>query len=265
MRFRSLAQLEKPRPREVVFTSLPEAILLTDYARQKAFLINQLVREQHGRSYEWYGFTLGTVAEPELILDIGLPVNEQNLEQYVSLTPEQIAAFRDSLPRHLMINGWIHSHGDLELHRFSDLDAANQVTVLDFVTAQLRCPVAKVQVLIEDLVLLAADSSQDLDLASGSVSLITDVPVRRAELWEMVYGGFCYALVIGDSGWHTQEIYHKKRGILTGSLTITQHSVGITPVDDGRRLTSLEIETLAAEVAAKISPVPYIPPKIENL
>ncbi len=265
MRFKNLAQLEKPRPREVVFASLPEAILLTDYARQKAFLINKLVREQHGRSYEWYGFTLGPVEEPELILDIGLPVNEQNLEQYVSLTPEQIAAFRDSLPPHLMINGWIHSHGDLDLHRFSELDAANQATVLDFVTAQLRRPLAKVQVLVEDLVLLTADSRQEPDLVPGSVSLITDVPVRRAELWEMVYGGFCYALVIGDSGWHTQEIYYKKRGILTGCLTITQQSAGITAVDDGRRLTPLEMETLAAEVAAKISPVPYVPPKIENL
>ncbi len=90
MRLKSLRQAQRNPPREVIFATLPETILLTEYARQKAFFINELVRQQHQRSFEWYGYTLGAKSRPEVILDIGLPANDQNLEQYVSLTPEQI-------------------------------------------------------------------------------------------------------------------------------------------------------------------------------
>lgn len=265
MRLKNLGQLKKASPKEVIFTQLPEVIHLSDYAREKAFLINKLVRQQFQRSYEWYGFTLGRRAAPELIVDIGLPVQDQNLEQYVSLAPEKIAVFRDSLPEDLLINGWIHSHGNLSLHQFSDLDQANHATVLDFVTAELRLPLAKVQVLIGDLTLLVADSWQEADLRAGSVSLITDVPIKHAELWELVYGGFCYAIVIGDSGWHLQEIHYKKRGLLSGQVSVWHQQATIRYYDDGRRLPHSEVEALAEEVATKLAPVSYLPPKMESL
>lgn len=265
MKLKSLGQLRKTVPREIVFASLPRVVQLTRYAYEKAFLINQLVREQHERSYEWYGFTLAWRWQPEVVIDIGLPVNEQNLEQYVRLAPEKIAAFRDSLAPDLLINGWIHSHGNLQLRQFSDLDTANQTTVLDFVTAELRLPLAKRMVRIDDLNLLWADDWQPEDLRAGSVSLITDAPVSRAEIWEMVYGGFCYAIVIGDAGWHTQEIYYKRRGLLTGQESIQHQAAPLELQDDGRRLTPADHEALAAEVAAKLAPVPYQPPKMESL
>ncbi len=265
MRIKSLAGLKKSASREIPLAELPVEIFMTTYARDKAYTINELVRAIHQQSYEWYGFTLASRAEPELIVDIGLPVNDQNQDQYVSLAPEKIAAYRDSLPETMVINGWIHSHGDLEFRHFSETDAANQATVLDYVTARLRLPVAKVEVVIKDLVLLHQGAWQEEDLKRGSVSLITDTPVSEARIWETEYGGFCYAIVIGDDGWHDQEIHYKKRGILSGQTFVGKESAPIRLIDDGRLLTQSDLEVLAEEVKNRLSPVPYILPKLEGL
>jgi hypothetical protein len=265
MRIKSLAGLKKSGRREISLAELPSDIFLTAYARNKAYKINELVRVIHRQSYEWYGFTLATREQPEIIVDIGLPVNEQNQDQYVSLAPEKIAAYRDSLPESMVINGWIHSHGELEHRRFSSTDASNQATVLDYVTARLRLPVAKVEIVIQDLVLLQEGDWQEEDLKRGSVSLITDVPVSEARLWETEYGGFSYAIVIGDDGWHEQEIHYKKRGILSGQTLVGQKAAPITVIDDGRRLTPSDLDLLEEEVKTRLSPVRYIPPKLEGL
>lgn len=265
MRIKRLAELKKPELREIPLAELPQEILITPYAWQKAYTINKLVRNIHGQSYEWYGFTLAWRQQPEIIVDIGLPVNEQNQDQYVSLAVDQIAAFRDSLAESMLINGWIHSHGTLALHHFSEVDAANQATVLDYVTAQLRLPVAKVEVVVDDLVCLQEGGWTEGDLQQGSVTLITDVPVASARLWEMEYGGFCYAIVIGDDGWHEQEIHYKKRGILSGRSFFSYRAAPLRLVEDGRRLTPSDREALEAEVRSRLSPVPYTPPRLEGL
>jgi hypothetical protein len=265
LRIKSLAGLKKSASREIALAELPEEIFLTAYARDKAYKINELVRAIHQQSYEWYGFTLASRQKPELIVDIGLPVNEQNQDQYVSLAPEKIAAYRDSLPETMVINGWIHSHGKLEYRHFSEIDAANQATVLDYVTALLRLPVAKVEIVIQDLVLLHQGTWQEEDLKRGSVSLITDAPVSEARIWETEYGGFCYAIVIGDEGWHEQEIHYKKRGILSGQTFVSKKAAPIKLIDDGRLLTPSDLEALEEEVRNRLSPVTYIPPKLEGL
>jgi hypothetical protein len=265
VKLKSLSSLRKAAAQEIPLSDLPQEIAVTRYAWDKAYKINELVRTLHERSYEWYGFTLGARQQPEVILDIGLPANEQNLDQYVSLAPEKIAVYRDSLSESLIINGWVHSHGELEFRHFSDTDDANQAVVLDFVTARLRLPVTKVEVLVDDLVLLHAGACQDEDLKRGSVSLVTDSPVSQASLWETEYGGFCYAIVIGDDGWHDQEIHYKKRGILSGRTWVGHTAAAIRLIDDGRFLTPSELEALAEEVKNRLSPVPYIPPKLEGL
>ena len=81
MRFKSLAQLKRPEAYEVSLASLPEEIRLTGYARAKAFKISELVRQIHGDSYEWYGYTLGSRDNPEVVSDIGLPKNDENIQQ----------------------------------------------------------------------------------------------------------------------------------------------------------------------------------------
>lgn len=265
MRLKRLADLKKPGQREILLAELPDEIRITPFALEKSFIINTLVRRIHGRSYEWYGFTLAWRRQPEVIVDIGLPVNDKNEDQYVSLAADQIAAFREALPEAMLINGWIHSHGDLALQHFSAVDAANQATVLDYVTAQLWLPVAKVEVAIQELVCLQEGQWTEEDLRPGSVTLITDVPVRRARLWETEYGGFCYAIVIGDDGWHNQEIHYKKRGILSGRTFVSHLAADLTLVPDGRQLTASDREELEEAVRTRLSPVPYVPARLEGL
>ena len=55
----------------------------------------------HGDSLEWYGYTLGEKAKPDLVLDVGLPWNGQNVPDYTALTPQMIQELQKSLPASL--------------------------------------------------------------------------------------------------------------------------------------------------------------------
>ncbi|MDD3580018.1 MAG: hypothetical protein PHW74_03230 [Desulfobacca sp.] len=265
MRFKSLSQLKRPAAIEVVLDSLPQAIRMTAYARAKAFKINELVRSIYELSYEWYGYTLARRDDPDLIRDIGLPKNEQNVLEYTSIDPEKIASYQESLAPDCFINGWIHSHGDLDFHVFSATDEQNHLTVLDYVTALYKKPIAKKEIVIKDLNLLVAGQFTDQDLKTGSACLITDVPVSQARILETIYGGFCYGIVIGDQGWHQQEIYYKQRAILSGQTTISHNPADIVLVDTGQSLAAAELAALAAEVKDKINPITYKLEKLEIL
>jgi hypothetical protein len=265
LRFKSLAELKRPPRGETVLGALPDKIRMAHYARQKAFKINELVRSIYQDSYEWYGYTLARRDDPELIVDLGLPRNEQNILQYTRVHPEKIAAYQESLPAEVLINGWIHSHGNLDLKNFSEIDAANQVTVLDYVTAGLRRAIAKREIVINEAALLVQGDFTDDALHQGSVTIITDRPVSEVRILETVYGVFCYSIVIGDDGWHHQEIYYKKRGILSGQAIVSQKDADIVLVDTGRVLTEADIDELSAEVKEKIHPETYTSPKIESM
>jgi hypothetical protein len=233
------------------------------YAREKAFKINELVRSVHQDSLEWYGFTLGTAGNPELITDIGLPRNDLNLQDHTTLGVERIAEFQESLLKDDIINGWIHSHGALMYKHFSQTDEENHSVVLDFVASSLRRPVAKREIAIKDLVFLVKDHFVEEDLAQGSVCLITDVPISSATIMETVYGSFCYAIVIGDQGWHQQQIHYQEKGVLSGHTALNHKDAEITPVDTGRILTQLDVDALRDEVEAKIQP--HTNPPLEKL
>ncbi len=265
MRFKSLASLKRREPREFVFATLPREIPITRYALDKAFKISELVRAAFRESFEWYGFTLGNRQQPEVVIDIGLPQNTGNVADYVSLAPEKIAAYQETLPPEMVINGWIHSHGDMELRKFSAIDEANQRTVLDYVTTSLRRPVAKREIVIDDLVCLVQGEHQESDLRRGSVSLITDVPVGEVALLETVYGSFCYSLVIGDDGWHHQEICYQNRGILSGHVLVESREAELRLLDSGRSLSPADIRLLQDEVREKIQPISYKPETIERM
>ena len=254
MRFRSLSDLERQKPKEVILATLPQEISITHYAKDKAFKISELVREIHDESYEWYGFTLADKDNPELITDIGLPRNAQNLEEYATINPEGIAEYHDSLAGDTVINGWIHSHGALHYMHFSHTDEANHATVLDFVTARLRKTVAKKEIPIQDLHLLVKDEFEEEELEQGSVSLITDAVVSEAILMETIYGGFSYSIVIGDEGWHEQEIHYKERGVISGHSHVSRKSSDLVLIDNGRSLTQADITMLSEEVEEKIQP-----------
>jgi hypothetical protein len=262
MRFKDLSQLKRPEPLKITLGSLPQHILMVKYAKDKAFKISELVGVIFEKSFEWYGFTLANKDHPELIVDIGLPQNDLNLQDYTTLGSRRIAEYHESLPEDVIINGWIHSHGALNYKHFSHTDEENHLTVLDFVAARTRKPLAKQEVAIQDLVLLEKDRFVEKDMEKGSVCLITDGPVTEAKIMETVYGSFCYSIVIGDEGWHKQEIHYWERGILSGLTTASSKSANIEFVDTGRFLSQSDISALSNEVEKKIKPHTDPPPEL---
>ncbi len=264
MRLRSLADLKRPPALEIQLATLPQELKITRFALDKAFAVNEAVRRLFQGSFEWYGFTLARRPEPEVVVDIGLPHNDENFEEFTRVGAERIAAFAETLPAGLVVNGWVHSHGDLDFQEFSGTDAANQATVLDYVTTLVKRPLAKREVVVQDLALLTKDAYPAGDLAQGSVTLITDVPVAEARLLETVLGGFCYALVVGDGGWHRQEIHYKTRGLLTGVTEVSRRQAELTVVAVPDTPT-LDQAALQEEVRQKINPLRYKPEKLERV
>ena len=262
MRFKNLSQLKRPQPLEITLGSLPQHILMAKYAKNKAFKISELVGVIFEKSFEWYGFTLANNDHPELIVDIGLPQNDLNLQDYTTLGSQRIAEFQESLPEDVMINGWIHSHGALNYKHFSHTDEENHRTVLDFVAARTRKPLAKTEIAIQDLVLLQKDHFEQTDMEKGSVCLITDGPITEAKIMETIYGSFCYSIVIGDAGWHEQEIHCRERGILSGHTAASSKATTIEFVDTGRSLSQSDINALRNEVKEKIKPHTDPPPEL---
>ena len=262
MRFKDLSQLKRPEPLIITLGSLPQHILMAKYAKNKAFKISELVGVIFEKSFEWYGFTLANNDHPELIADIGLPQNDLNLQDYTTLGSQRIAEFQESLPEDVMINGWIHSHGALNYRHFSNIDEKNHFTVLDFVAARNRKPLAKKEISIQDLVLLEKDRFVKKDLEKGSVCLITDGPITEAKIMETLYGSFCYSIVIGDEGWHEQQIHCRERGILSGHTAASSKAATIEFVDTGRSLSQSDISALSDEVEDKIRPHTDPPPEL---
>ncbi len=262
MRFKDLSRLKRPKPLIIALGSLPQRILMAKYAKDKAFKISERVGVIFEKSFEWYGFTLAENDYPELIVDIGLPQNDLNLQDYTTLGSQRIAEFQESLPEDVMINGWIHSHGALNYRHFSNTDEKNHLTVLDFVAARTRKPLAKKEIAIQDLVLLEKDRFVAKDLGKGSVCLITDGPITEAKIMETIYGSFCYSIVIGDEGWHEQEIHCRERGILSGHTTERSQAANIEFVDTGRSLSQSDISELSNEVEEKIKPRTDPPPEL---
>jgi hypothetical protein len=262
MRFKTLSRLKRSEPLEIILGNLPKSILMAEYARAKAFKISAMVLKIFKESYEWYGFTLADPAHPEFIIDIGLPENNMNLQNYTTLGSSKIAEFHESLPKDHIINGWIHSHGALNYKHFSTTDEKNSRTVLDFVAAGTRKPLAKKEIPIQDLVLLEKGRFSEKDLEKGTISLITDKPITEAKIMETVYGSFCFSIVIGDSGWHEQQIHYRERSILSGHGSVRSQSTNIEFVDTQRTLSPEEIQVLSNEVKDKIQPNLNPPPEL---
>lgn len=254
MRFKTLSQLKRSEPLNIILGDHPQSILMAEYAKAKAFIIGDLIRKNFKDSYEWYGFTLADPAHPELIIDIGFPENNMNLQDYTTLGSAKIAEFHESLPKDRIINGWIHSHGALKYKHFSTIDDRNSRTVLEFVAAGRRKLLAKREISVQDLVLLQKDRFEEKDLGKGSVSLITDKPIAEANIMEGVYGSFCFSIVIGDDGWHEQQIHYRERRILSGHETTWSRSTSIEFIDTRRTLNPDEIQSIANEVKVKIQP-----------
>jgi hypothetical protein len=254
VKLRNLSFLKRADPEEIPLATFPTDMLITKFAWEKALAINPLVNQIHGSSYEWYGLTLAEKEHPECIVDIGIPVNASNVHRHTGIDPESIALFRESLPANQVINGWIHSHGSLGYKRFSRTDETNHVTVLDYVSTFLKTPLARREVLIEDTVLLTRDSMKDAAGFAGNVWIVTDNQVSEARIFEKVYGFFSYAILVGDGGWHRQEIYCRTRGILTGTEYTTKKEAQLFAVESGKMFTERDKELLTEEIRDKVNP-----------
>lgn len=247
---------------EVALGELPASVRMTGFAHAKAFAISSMVRELYGESYEWYGLTLGDERRPEIITDIGLPRNARNLRQYTQLETADLLAFQEEVPAGRVINGWIHSHGDLQVHDFSPVDEVNHRTVLEYVASRLRCPVAKKEIRIEGLTVLQENSWSPEQMKEGSVTVLTDGPLGRVRLLETVYGSFCFALVIGDAGWMQSRLLTKRRGILTGIAVYEDRDVPFVVEEPREGLTEAQRESLKEEIQRKIRPPGSDPPEL---
>ena len=92
--------------------------------------------------------------------------------------------------------------------------------------------------------------------------MITDGPITEVKIMETIYGSFCYSIVIGDTGWHEQEIHCRERGILSGHTTASNKSATIEFIDTGKTLSQSDINALHDEVKEKIKPHTDPPPEL---
>ncbi|MBU0666917.1 MAG: hypothetical protein ABIC91_08620 [Nanoarchaeota archaeon] len=253
-RINSLSELKKSDITEIILESLPRKIQITEYAKDKAYEISKLVRQKYYSSYEWYSFTIANKDNPELIIDVGLGKNDQNLLSYCKITPENIDKFRELLSDDLVINGWLHSHGNLNFRHFSGTDDNNQITVLRYVYSLLKKPIMKKEILIKDLSLLVANEYTDDDLIKGSVTAITDNKIDSLKFLQTIYGGFSYAIVIGDEGWHEQEIYYLQKPLFQDEKITKIVNPEIEIIKTDQVFTWKDKFALQKEIKEKIQP-----------
>ena len=258
MRIESLGDLMRSPPKEYRFIEPLHDVQMTDYALEKAFRISKLVKKVHRQSVEWYGFMIADIEDPYLTIDVGLPQNATNAHAYTGITAQQIDAFQRGLPPDRIVNGWIHSHADLNYRQFSGTDLANHWTVLDYVGSVIKEAVSKREIRIDDLSRLVQDQLDERDMRQGSLSLVTDVPVDEVALFEQIMGSSAYAVVIGDEGWSCQEVIHKEYGLVTGATTYNRQSdideVGLVIEQSGVRMTWKEQRMLKKQVKHCIRP-----------
>ncbi len=238
---------------EVVLGYLPEKIRVENYALQKGYKVNELVKKVHKSSYEWYGFLLGKKENPEVVVDIGLG-ESRNTAGSTEIQAEEIGKFLDSLPADYMINGWIHSHGNLGFRAFSGTDDRNMATVLSFVSLLTRKPLIKREVLIKDLSVLVEGRYDDEALRKGSVSVVLDGEASKAKLYETVFGSFSYSIVVGDEKWHADHISYERKSLLTGERSLTDIVGELDLLNTEKTLSAEDLEKLEEEVKTKIKP-----------
>jgi len=250
----NLDDYKREKAYEIEFKKLPEVIKITDYALEKAFKISELVKEIHGTTCEWYAFDLGKKDAPEIIEDIGIGKNNSNHSAFTDITPEEIYKFKESLPDDWIINGWTHSHANLGFKQFSGTDKSNMYTVNSFIAPLLKSPIGKREIKIKDISLLLKDSFNERDLEKGSVAIITDKPVNEVKILETIYGAFSYNIVIGDEGWHKQEIYYQFEEILSGRKRFFSKEAELEIIETGRKIDRREMKQLKNEIKEKIKP-----------
>ncbi|MFA5084539.1 MAG: hypothetical protein WC475_04155 [Candidatus Paceibacterota bacterium] len=256
MKIQSLSQFDKKEKLEIILDKLPEKVRITDYALVKGFKVNELVKKIHHSSYEWYGFLIGERSNPGLVTDIGIGKNDANNSAYTRIAPEEIQKFLEEMNGNRLINGWIHSHGNLGFRQFSGTDDGNMKTVLSFVASATRKPIAKKEIIVNDISIVTEDYTKS-ELKKGTLTLITNKKIEKPKILETVYGGFSYSIVIGDEGWHEQEISCEKYSLFTDKKENTSEKSDLEVIATGKTLSKEDVNALQKDVKEKIRPVTW--------
>jgi len=256
VRIKSLEDL-KQDPEIIQLSTLPANISIHDYALKKAYKINELVKKNYYSSYEWYGYLLGKKENPEVVIDIDLGKNKENGFAYTKISEEDISKFLEKLSKDIIINGWIHSHGNLNYRHFSGTDEENIKKVLNFVSPLTRKPIQKREIIIKDLNIINENYNIE-DLKKGSVTVVVNNrEAKNIKIFETIYGSFSYNIVIGDEGWNEKSIAYEEKGVLTGCYKMQTKPCELEMILTGKKLSKYEIKKLEEEVKEKIKPYPY--------
>jgi hypothetical protein len=246
---------------EVIIEELPKKVKIIDYALEKGFTINRLVREIYGRSYEWYGFLIAEKKQPEVIIDIGIPENAVNSYTYTKVEPEQVQKFLIELKENgkddYFVNGWIHSHGNLGFRQFSSTDEQNMKVMLNFTSSHTTKPIAKKEVLISNLAVVSQNGKpieEILKENDGSIVIITQNEPGELRIFDTIYGCFGYSIVIGDEGWSKQKIMYRKHSIISRIDEYWTEDAEIELIETEKRIENVELEALKEEIKQKIKP-----------
>ena len=255
-RIKSLEYLKKDS-KSIQLETLPINISIYDYALEKAYKINELVKKNYRSSYEWYGYLLGKKENPEVVIDIGLGKNKENGYAYTKISEEDIAKFIDELSKDLIINGWIHSHGNLNYRHFSGTDEENMKKVLNFVSPLTKRPIQKREIIIKNLNIVDENYNIE-DLKKGSVTVVVNnKETKNIKIFETIYGSFSYNIVIGDEGWNEKSIAYEEKGVLTGYYKIQTKPCELEMILTGKKLRKDEIRKLKGEIKEKIKPYSF--------
>ncbi len=255
----TISSLDNLRRRNSLVTKLgnhlPEDIPYSDYAFKKSFKVVERFRKKYD-SKEWYGLTLGTLAAPMDIYDIGIPPNNKNYNAYTQIIPEMIGEYIETLDPKLVVNGWVHSHGHLNYRQFSGTDYDNMRVVHNFVSSRIEFPLEKRERLVNNLSILIEGQYSLKDLNNGSLTLIVDQPIKQARILDTLLGSFSYHVVIGEGGWHCAEILYGFRDLLSGKDMEIKRKTGpdlLRRVNDGRKFGRSATRKLYRELDEKIS------------
>ena len=253
MKLQSLSSLKKKELETIIISELPTEIKMTTYAKEKAYTVNKLIREICGSSLEWYGFTLADKSDPEIIIDIGLGKNAANQAGYTKIEPRDIDDFLRAKPENTIINGWIHSHGNLGFHQFSGTDDRNHKTVLDFVAGSTSKVIGYSEIPIQRLVITSAEDMSPEKMKDCTIAIVTEIAVESAKLMEKIEGSFSYGVVVDDSGWHEQEIHFVKTKPLSKTSETDRINAEIADIIVEKTITAEDLIALKKELEKKIN------------
>ncbi len=227
----------------------PKAIFVEPYVLKKASAICDAVRNLYS-AREWYGFL---VSKDKLnICDILLERNETNHGSYTNISPVSIAVGAERAKQlGLSIIGWIHSHASFPVF-FSGTDRNNMDVVLNSVSLNTRAISAYEEVKIDSSQVITGEENQTY-MANFLFKLDenTDNKVRKVKLFQPVYTGWSYNIVVNDKGEHYQETSVLEEKIFSGTRSVS-HILKDLVTAEREEKREVNVDEINAEVKGKI-------------